>query len=157
MIKKNFTLIIAATLMALPLPTFAGENQAVKTDDDAKIVEAALPSATADADKVIKEQLEAIRARNDRTAYELNVEDVKNDYEDPQSFMRMIRRDKPSLYDHVSYEIMKSVQPQSAFHKVRLIDRYGDDSIAMFKMKQDEKGAWRIQDIIMLSGGKDPI
>lgn len=155
MIKKKFGLILAASGMMI-IPALSHANE-VEPADAPQVMEAALPSSEADVDKVIKEQLEAIRARNDRTAYELNTEAVKADYEDPQSFMRMVRREKPSLYNHVAYEILTTVRPDSKFHKVRLTDRYGEYSIAMFKMQQDEQGAWRIEDVIMLSGGKDPI
>lgn len=167
MINKNMALLCALGLLAFPVTAFAEEQQGANTPlqpgalqggEAVTIVPASAPAAvSAGVDKMIKEQLEAIRSRNDRTAYELNTADVKDNYADPQSFMRMIRREKPSLYDHVSYELLKAVVPDSKFHKVRLTNRYGDHSIAMFKVEQEESGAWRTKDIIMLSGGKDPI
>lgn len=166
MINKNMALLCALGLLAFPVTAYAEEQQdanpplqsgVAQAEEDVKLVPASIPAASSDVDKMIKEQLEAIRSRNDRAAYELNTADVKDNYADPQSFMRMIRREKPSLYDHVSYELLKAVVPDSKFHKVRLTNRYGDRSIAMFKVEQDESGAWRTRDIIMLSGGKDPI
>ena len=71
--------------------------------------------------------------------------------------MRMIRRQKAPLYEHVSYEILSQARAGSKFYKVRLMDKYGHDAMAMFKMKQDAHGAWKTEDIIVLTTDNDPL
>lgn len=153
MIKRNtiFTAVFGILLL-ISAPSYAEEPA-----KEAKYMEASASSMLSPVDLVIKEQLEAIRERNDRVAYELNAEEIKDDFEDPQSFMRMIRRKKSSLYEHVSYEILSQARDDSKFHKVRLLDKYGQNAMAMFKMKQDADGAWKTEDIIVLTTENDPL
>jgi len=152
MITRNTFFIAVFGIFLISAPSFA-EGLA----PEAKFVEASASSMLSPVDQVIKEQLEAIRERNDRVAYELNTEEIKDDFEDPQSFMRMIRRQKSPLYEHVSYEILSQAREGSKFHKVRLLDKYGHDAMAMFKMKQAEDGAWKTEDIIVLTTQNDPL
>lgn len=149
---KNTILGTVFGIFLLSLPAYAEDPAG-----DVKYVEASASATLGPVDMVIKEQLEAIRERNDRVAYELNTEDIKDDFEDPQSFMRMIRRQKAPLYEHVSYEILSQARAGSKFYKVRLMDKYGHDAMAMFKMKQDAHGAWKTEDIIVLTTDNDPL
>lgn len=87
MIKRNTILAAVFGIFFISGPSYAEEP--VK---EAKYVEASASAMLSPVDLVIKEQLEAIRERNDRVAYELNAEEIKDDFEDPQSFMRMICR-----------------------------------------------------------------
>lgn len=113
--------------------------------------------AMSDVDHVIKQQLQAIRERNDREAYELNTLTIQEEYEDPQSFMRDLRRTKKSLYEHVGYEIIPAQSPDAKFHKVMLIDKFGKSVMAMFKMQQNDSGEWKTNDIVVLTPNDDPI
>lgn len=147
----------AQAVAQAPVPESV-QGEAVKDvpEEDVQAAPAEAPALSA-VDLVIKEQLEAIRERNDRIAYELNTKDIRDEYKDPQSFMRMIRRDKPSLYDHVSYEIMPAEGTPPKFHKVKLVDKYGGRAMAMFRMRQDDKDGWKTQNIIVLSADQDPL
>lgn len=106
---------------------------------------------------VIKDQLQAIRERNDRIAYELNTQTQQENFEDPQAFMRDLRRKKKSLYNHVDYKFLDANNNNGKFHKVKLTDKYGKSSIAMFKMEQDDSGAWKTKDIIILMSDDGPV
>ena len=156
MIGKNtvFGALFGLLLMA---HSAQADERAQNAASSVKYVEASISQALDPADIVIKEQLEAIRERNDRLAFELNAQSIKDDFEDPQSFMRMIRRNKGALYDHVSYEILSSSGDASKFHKVRLMDKYGHRAMAMFKMKQNAQGEWKTEDIIILTTQNDPL
>lgn len=143
---------------ALPIdPSQEDDHVADGQEEKPAVVEATVPAQLDPADSVIKDQLEAIRKRNDRAAYELSATGLQEDYEDPQSFMRMVRREKPSLYDHVAYEILGAKTQGSKFHRVRLTDKYGRSAMAMFKMEQDAQGEWRTRDIIVLQYDNSPI
>ena len=152
MITRNTFFIAVFGIFLISAPSYAEGPM-----PEVKFVEASASSMLSPVDQVIKEQLEAIRNRNDRVAYELNAEEIKDDFEDPQSFMRMIRRQKSPLYEHVSYEILSPVREGSKFHKVRLLDKYGHDAMAMFKMKQSDDGVWKTEDIIILTTENDPL
>ena len=152
MIIRNTILTAVFGIFLISAPAHAEESA-----KEAKYVEASASSMLSPVDQVIKEQLEAIRERNDRVAYELNTQEIKDAFEDPQSFMRMVRRQKSPLYEHVSYEILSPVREGSKFHKVRLLDKYGHDAMAMFKMKQSADGAWKTEDIIVLTTENDPL
>jgi len=157
MIKRNTILAaVFGLFLVSTAPSYAEEGLASDAPE-AKYVEVSATSLLSPVDLVIKEQLEAIRERNDRVAYELSTEEIKDDFEDPQSFMRMIRRQKSPLYEHVSYEILSPVRADSKFHKVRLLDKYGHNAMAMFKMKQTVDGAWKTEDIIVLTTENDPL
>lgn len=106
--------------------------------------------------RVIEDQLRAIRDRDDRVAYDLSTAADEEEFNDPQSYMRHLRRDKKPLYEHVSFEILPS-NAQSKFHKVSLIDKRGKQSIAMFKVKKDQYGAWRVDNVVILQSSEDPI
>ncbi len=153
MIKNASLAVLALLLMNIPAKA---EDAVASSADIAPYVEAAAP-ALDQADVVIKDQLEAIRKRNDRIAYELNSKGIQEEFHDPQAYMRMIRREKPSLYEHVSYEILGAKTPNSKFHKVRLTDKYGHNAMAMFKMEKNDLGDWKIKDIIVLQYDNDPI
>lgn len=153
-------------LFALLLGAGLGYSYSVKADDAAekttdkkgKYVSVSAGMNGAAVNDVIKEQLQAIRERNDRIAYELNSSATQKDFEDPQSFMRDIRRTKKSLYNHVDYRFMDTnAANDTKFHKVLLTDKYGKSSIAMFKMEQDDKGEWKTKDIIILMSDDGPV
>lgn len=114
-------------------------------------------AASSGVNDVIKEQLQAIRERNDRIAYELNSKATQDDFEDPQSFMRDLRRKKVSLYNHVDYKFLDTNSTNTKFHKVQLTDKYGKSSIAMFKMEQSDTGEWKTKDIIILTSDDGPV
>ena len=138
--------------------TFANASEIVAKDSATKqdVVHISA-NAHSPIDDVIKKQLQAIRERNDRTAYELNANIIQDEYEDPQSYMRNLRRQKSALYNHVGYEIIPSSRPESKFHKVKLIDKFGKSVMALFKMEQNDKGEWRTNDIVVLTPSDDPI
>lgn len=164
MMIKNILLSAVIGCLGLIGAAQANDGQLVpaahsnaQSESEAKTLEASVPVHQPDYNKIIKDQLEAIRARDDRTAYELNSSTLKEDFEDPQSYMRMLRREKSPLYNHVGYKILTPPNADAKFHKVRLIDKYGKFSIAMFRIEEDSDGQWRTSDIVILSGGDDPI
>lgn len=106
--------------------------------------------------QTIEEQLRAIRDRNDRAAYNMSAMNIDNEYASAHEYMRSIRREKPSLYNHVHYEILPS-SGNDKLQKVKLIDSHGKEALAMFKMQQDQNGHWRTGDIIILKTDEDPI
>ena len=151
--KFKITVLLLALLTILsPLHSHASEQN----DSNTHMVNAAnaTPSVI---DNIIKGQLEAIRERNDRAAFEFNGKNIKDNFEDPQSYMRMLRREKQSLYNHVSFQFLNPGQNDAPFHKVKLMDKYGNSAIAMFKMEKDEGGEWKTKDIIILQLDNDPI
>ena len=156
--KKYFlslsTLALAGFLLSSP--ALASEIVDEKAETKSEIVQVSAHSSS-EIDNVIKQQLQAIRERNDRVAYELNTADVKEEFEDPQSFMRDIRRKKGSLYNHVGYEIIPSHNAASKFHKVKLTDKFGKSVMALFKMEQSENGEWKTNNIVVLTPSDDPI
>ncbi|MFN3699949.1 MAG: DUF4864 domain-containing protein [Alphaproteobacteria bacterium] len=107
--------------------------------------------------QVIKLQLDAIRSRNDRLAFEMQSTQARESFRDPQSFMRSLRREKTSLYEHVSYEILTPNVPNPRFYQVRLTDRFGNSAIALFRVETDSDDELRVRDIVLLNTGSDPI
>lgn len=107
--------------------------------------------------QIIKLQLDAIRSRNDRLAFEMQSTQARESYRDPQSFMRSLRREKSTLYEHVSYEILTPNVPDPRFYQVRLTDRFGNAAIALFRIETDSDNELRVRDIVLLNTGSDPI
>ncbi|MFP4314479.1 MAG: DUF4864 domain-containing protein [Alphaproteobacteria bacterium] len=156
-LKKSSFLLAVLVISALALANQASAEEQKKPEKDNGQYVSVSTSAHSVVNDVIKEQLQAIRERNDRIAYELNTTTMREDYKDPQSFMRDLRRKKKSLYNHVDYRFLGSGESNSKFHKVMLTDKYGKSSIAMFKMEQGEDGEWKTRDIIILMSGDDPV
>ena len=146
------------TLAMIVLTSASITKQTLAEDKDKKADQVSVStSAHSGINDTIKEQLQAIRERNDRIAFELNANDIQDVFEDPQSFMREIRRSKKSLYNHVDYKFLGSGNAEEKFHRVMLTDKYGKSSIAMFKMEQDDNGLWKTKDIIILMSDDGPV
>lgn len=151
--KKILTIaILIGAGFGLNQAAFAEDNNATKAD-----YVSVSTSTMSGINDVIKDQLQAIRERNDRIAYELNTQAQQENFEDPQAFMRDLRRKKKSLYNHVDYKFLDTNKNGGKFHKVKLTDKYGKSSIAMFKMEQDDGGAWKTKDIIILMSDDGPV
>ena len=150
-----FTSIILANF-AYIANSSASELNNTDKQQAAEVVKISAPAMSA-VDHAIKQQLQAIRERNDREAYELNTLAIQEEYEDPQSFMRNLRRTKKSLYEHVGYEIIPAKNLNAKFHKVMLTDKFGKSVMAMFKMQQNDNGEWKTNDIVVLTPSDDPI
>lgn len=105
----------------------------------------------------IEQQLRAIRIRDDRAAFTLSTAAADDHFKTPQDYMRHLRKKKPSLYNHVHFEILQEGRNNPEVQKVKLIDRYGQEALAMFKMERNADGDWRIDNVVVLQSDQDPI
>ncbi len=161
------TVFFASVLAIFAFPANASESTEITTktmkveisdlqDSGTVLKQNASLSSNQDIKQTIEEQLRAIRDRDDRAAFELSTAKEVDDHYKPQDYMRDLRRQKPSLYNHVHYEILPASGSEK-FQKVKLIDRRGKEALAMFKMEQAQNGDWRIGNIVILKTDQDPI
>lgn len=126
--------LIAICLLICGLATPAAAADALPTQADQAAIR-----------DVIKSQIEAFRRDDGDTAFSYAAPLLQSMFGDAENFMRMVRTGYPQVYRPRSFEFkdMRLVG-ERLFQPVLVIGPDGVPVLALYQMKQQPDGSWRI-------------
>ena len=107
-------------------------------------------AAQSDADRaavqsVIEQQLQAFLRDDAATAYSFAAPNIREMYPTVESFMAMVRQGYPQVYRPQSYEFGElKAEPGYLEQTVDIVDAAGGFWTALYTLRQDASGAWKI-------------
>jgi hypothetical protein len=105
--------------------------------------------------QLIESHVQAIKTRNAAEAYHLISMNGQEKYGTPKSYWRDVRQNMRLLFNHNSYKFMgRNTVNGMVIQKVNMSDDKGKESLVIFRVLQDDKQAWRIENIIITNTGE---
>lgn len=101
--------------------------------------------------KVIKSQLTAFQRDDGRTAFSLAAPEIQSQFRTPEIFMRMVRQGYPDLYRPLQIHFKSALVDQGRIVQPLLATAQdGRTVIALYLMKRQQGGEWRIGGVVLL-------
>lgn len=105
--------------------------------------------------QLIESHVQAIKTRNAAEAYHLISMNGQEKYGTPKSYWRDVRQNMRLLFNHNSYKFMgRNTVNGMVIQKVNMSDDQGKESLVIFRVLQDDKQVWRIENIIITNTGE---
>ena len=104
---------------------------------------------------LIDSHVQAIKARDATEAYHLISMRGQEKYGTPNLYWRDVRQNMRLLFNHNSYKYMgRNTVNGMVIQKVNMTDDKGKESLVIFRVLQDDKQIWRIENIIITNTGE---
>lgn len=99
----------------------------------------------------IQKQLKAISSRNAELAFSMISEKMHRKFSTPQEFLGKIRFEYRPIYNYETFEFLDHHDLNGdLLQKVSITDRYGEEAIALYRLKKDTQGSWLIDSFSLL-------
>lgn len=99
----------------------------------------------------IQKQLTAISSRNAELAFSMISEKMHKKYSTPQEFLGKIRFEYRPIYNYETFEFLDHHDLNGdLLQKVSITDRYGEEAIALYRLKKNTQGSWLIDSFSIL-------
>jgi ABC-type transport system substrate-binding protein len=96
--------------------------------------------------RIISSQLNAFKAGDGHTAYNLTAPNIKALFPSPETFMRVMRQGYPQVYRPKSYRFLRSVAGahDNAMQQVQFVGPDEQIYSAFYALEKQDDGSWRI-------------
>ena len=113
----------------------------------------------AQAQQIIRSQLEAFKGGRDAEAYSYASPTIKGFFPDVAIFMDMVKRGYPQVYAPQSYEFgrVKENPDGSLAQELNLIGPDGKSWTALYALKQMPDGSWKINAVQLIPGNDQAV
>lgn len=99
---------------------------------------------------VIDRQIAAFRARDDAGAYSFAAPNVKQVFPSVETFMNMVISGYQPVYDPESYRFGRNIAVGGQIHQeVIITDRNGKQWQAVYTLRRQEDGSWKITGVTL--------
>ncbi|MEE8434713.1 MAG: DUF4864 domain-containing protein [bacterium] len=102
--------------------------------------------------KVIESQLAAFRRDDGRTAFSFAAPEIQSQFRTPENFMRMVRQGYRMLYRPLQIHFKTALTKQGQIVQPLLaIGEDGRTVMALYIMKREPDGEWRIAGVVLVA------
>jgi hypothetical protein len=154
--KRNsicaFILGILSIAAIVPFCAVAAEGLATSTSLPALTTPAPVDAPNDPIALVVATQLRAVQARDETAAFAQMTQQLQAHYKnDARTYMSTLRLQQHQLYNHRVFHVLDKTQNTNlAIHKVELQGRDGSKTLAIFRLKQQADGVWKIDAIAVV-------
>lgn len=157
----RFDRVFLAAVAVCAALTFGVQARAAQDDGKNAVRQGALAREQVGAEgpqEVLRRQLDAVRGRNEESAYAYISPSLKEKYEDAGSFFKALRFSYRPLYKHMSVSFLDGREEGDvSFQKIEVTGPEKDPHVVLVRMSRQEGDRWLVDGYAVLEAEQDPL